>query len=300
MISLLVDVHGPVVIIVTIGAFALPRLGVDPKTLSTLAFWVLGPAFVFDLFAQSNLSGGLVARLVLSGLAGMVAAGLLSLAANRIAGSTGSVTAASVMTSAYGNVGNAGLAITSFALGPTAPAAAGVLMLTVNVTGITLGVALAEGQQGSIRSAIGRSLRTPMTVAAGAAVLLNLTNVTTPLALDRAVGLLAGAMIPVMLLGLGGQLARTTITEFTADLAISSVAKLLVAPTAAGVVALALGLGGDDLGAVVLQSAMPPAVFCLAVALERDLEPERVTTAVVALTILSIVTLPMVLFILDP
>ena len=281
----------------------MPRVGVEARVLSSIAFWVLGPAFVFNLFAESTLSTDLIVRLAAAGIVGMAAAGIAAALANGVVGSSRSVSAASVMTSAYGNVGNAGLAITAFALGDEALAAAGVLMLTVNLSGISLGVTLAAGQSKGRTRAVIDGLRTPMTIAAGLAVLSNVTDIAPPLALERSIQLLAGAMIPIMLLGLGAQLARTTITSrpghrfsfITADLAISTVAKLLIAPTAAAATAIALGLDGAELGAVVLQSAMPPAVFCLAVALEHDLEPDRVTTAVVGMTVASLATLPVVL-----
>ncbi|MEE9414743.1 MAG: AEC family transporter, partial [Acidimicrobiales bacterium] len=59
--------------------------------------------------------------------------------------------------------------------------------------------------------------------------------------------------------------------------------------------AIALGLSGDERGVVVIQSAMPPAVFTMVVAMEHDLEPERVTANLVNMTLLSLVTLPVVL-----
>lgn len=225
----------------------------------------------------------------------MLAAGLVAMAANRAVGSSAPVASASVMTAAYGNVGNAGLAITAFALGDTALAAAGVLMLTVNLTGISLGVALAARRTKGLGAALGEGLRTPMTIAAVVAISCNVIDIAPPLAVQRAIDLLAGAMIPTMLLGLGIQLAKTPIGAVGKDFAISALAKLLVAPVAAATTAAAIGLTGDAFGAVVLQSAMPPAVFCLAVALEHDLEPERVTTAVVGMTLLALLTLPVAL-----
>jgi predicted permease len=56
-----------------------------------------------------------------------------------------------------------------------------------------------------------------------------------------------------------------------------------------------LGLDGDALDAVIIQSAMPPAVFCAVVALEYDLAPNRVIAAVVGGTFVSALTLPVVL-----
>lgn len=293
--SLFLDVLGPVVVLVAIGALAGPRLNIDLPSLSSLAYVVLGPAFVFDLFTASDLGPSTVGRLVLAGIIGMLAAVAVSFGANRAAGSTATVTSASMMTSAYGNVGNAGLAITVFALGEEALAAAGVLMLTINIVGITTGVGLATGQNEGAFGGLRKALTAPMTLAALLAGTINLFGLTPPLIVSRPIGLLGGALIPVMLFTLGLQLASTGLRRPSPDLGITIVSKLAIAPLAATAAAAALGLTGDLLGAVAIQSAMPPAVFCMLVALEHDLELERVTTAVVSTTIASLVTLPIVL-----
>ncbi len=293
--ALVLDVLGPVVAVVALGALAGPRLRIDIASLSSLAWWVLGPAFVFDLFVAGDLAGGVVARLAVAGLAGMAAAVAVSLVGNRLVGSSRAVTSAGLMTSAYGNVGNAGLAITAFALGETGLAAAGVLLLVVNIAGVTLGVGLATGVRAGGALAVRQALLAPMTVAGGAALLLRAVDLTPPLVAARAVGLLADAMIPVMLFTLGLQLAATGVGRPTADLGVTAVAKLAVAPVAATAAGAALGLEGAVLGAVTIQSAMPPAVFCMLVALEHDLVPDRVTTTVVTTTAAALVTVPVVL-----
>ena len=71
-----------------------------------------------------------------------------------------------------------------------------------------------------------------------------------------------------------------------------------IGPLVAGLAASALSLGGDFLDAVVIQSAMPPAVFTAVIAVESDLAPDRVTAAVVLTTLLSALTLPVVLLVL--
>ncbi len=299
-ISLFLDVLGPVVILVAVGAIAGTRLSISASSLSTLAFWVLGPAFVFNLFSTSGLELGTVAKLAAAGVAGMAAAIAVAAVGNRAIGSSPSVAAASTITSAYGNVGNAGLAITVFALGDDALAAAGVLMLVINVLGITLGVGLASRQEAGVVEAIRRAVTAPMTLAAILAIALNVFDWGVPLVAERSVGLLAGALIPVMLFTLGLQLAATGIGKPSADLGITIGAKLIVAPAAATAVAFALGLTGDFLGAVAIQSAMPPAVFCMVLAMETNLEPERVTSAVVTTTLVSLVTLPVVLALTQP
>jgi predicted permease len=115
---------------------------------------------------------------------------------------------------------------------------------------------------------------------------------------DRPVSLIAGALIPVMLLTLGIQLADMKAPKVGLDLALPIGAKLVVAPLVAAVAATLLNLGGTETGVVVLQSAMPAAVFTALVALEHDLEPELVTTTVLVGTLVSVVTLPVVIALL--
>lgn len=293
--SLLVSVLGPVVAICGVGALVGPRLDVDLGTLSRVAYWVLGPAFVFDLFITTEVNGGIVIRLALAGLAGMAAALVAAVAIGRGLGVTGRALAAATMTGAYGNVGNAGLAISAFALGDQALAAAGVLMLTVNISGITLGVGLASAGERGIGAAVKRALLSPMPIAGLLALAVNLSDVDLPLLISRSTSLLAGAMIPLMLFTLGLQLVSAGGLRLQRPIIASSTAKLLVAPAAAALAATALGLGGDELAVVVLQSAMPPAVFCVLVGIEYDLEPTLVTDTVVVTTVLSLVSLPVVL-----
>jgi len=205
--ELLINVMGPVVLIVAVGWFAGSKLAFDVATLSRLAFWVLGPAFVFDVFFDADLQGDIAIRLLVAALAGMAAGAALGLAAAGPLGIRGARRDGVTMTSAYGNVGNAGL----------------------------------------------------------------------------------------MLLTLGMQLAQNGAPGPSRDIGLVGMAKLVVAPLVAGLVGWSLGLDGETQGVLILQSAMPPAVFCAVVALEYDMDPERVSRTVVGTTLLALATLPVAL-----
>ncbi len=293
--SVLFDVMAPVAAIVALGALVGRPLDVDVGVLSRLAFSVFGPAFVFAVLAGAELETGVVVRLVLAGLAGMAAAALLAVLWARVAGAGFEVAAAATITSAYGNVGNAGLAIVAFALGEQALPIAGVLMLTINLTGIVLSVGLAEARTSPPWRSLARALSTPMAIAGAVSLAVNVGDVGLPLFVDRSIGLLAEALIPVMLLTLGMQLVKSGRPAWSADLGVALVAKLAVAPLAAGVAASLMSLEGDLLDAAVIQSAMPPAVFAAVVAIEADMAPERITASVVLTTLVSALTLPIVL-----
>ncbi len=294
-IELLVNVMGPVVLIVAVGWFAGTRMPFDVSTLSRIAFYVLGPAFVLDVFADAALDGSVIFRLIIAAWIAMLVGGAVAWFLAQRFGVGVSRRGSAVMSSAYGNVGNAGLAISAFALGDEAIPIAAVLMIAINITGICLGVTLASAQQAGIGSALMRALSAPMTIAAGVAVAMNLASLSFPTALDRSISVMGGALIPLMLVTLGIQMAGDVRPAPEVDLGVVSAVKLLAVPAVAWAVGSLLGLEGNDLGVLVIQSSMPPAVFCAVVALEFDMEPERTTRTVLGTTLLALITLPFVL-----
>jgi len=295
VVELLFNVMGPVILIVALGWFAGMRMPFDIGTLSRLAFYVLGPAFVLDVFADATLDGSVVLRLVVAAWASMLAGGLIAWGLARARNIGPSRRGSAVMSSAYGNVGNAGLAISAFALGDDAIPIAAVLMIVINITGICVGVTLASAQSAGIGSAIARALSAPMTIAAGIALVMNVGSLEFPLVLDRSISVMGAALIPVMLLTLGMQMAGEVRPTPEIDLGIVTLTKLVCVPLVAGIVGLSLGLDGDAFGVLVIQSSMPPAVFCAVVALEFDMEPERTTRTVLGATLIALLTIPVAL-----
>jgi len=293
--ELLVDVMGPVVLVVGVGWLAGRLLDFDVQTLSRLAFWVLGGAFVLDVFADAELDRSVVFRLVGAAWVAMAVAVIVTTFAGHRLGLGRSRTSAAAMGSAYGNVGNAGLAISAFAFGDAAVPFAAVLMIAINVPGMILGIGLATSRTGGVAEGVRRALAAPMSIAAAVAIVMNAADWSFPTVVDRSVGLLGGALIPVMLLTLGMQLAQSASLKPDIDLGLVAVAKLALVPVVAAGAGLLLDLEGDAFGVLVIQSAMPPAVFCAVVAMEFDLEPERVTRTVLGTTLLALATLPFVL-----
>ena len=95
-----------------------------------------------------------------------------------------------------------------------------------------------------------------------------------------------------MLITLGIQLQRMGLPKIDLDVSLALFAKLLVQPLAAiGAVHL-LDLSGDAAGAVVLQAAMPAAVFTAVLAIEQQTRPREAATIVLAGSLAAVVTLP--------
>jgi predicted permease len=292
VLEILTSVIGPVVIVVAVGATVGHRLELETKTLSKLAYWILGPAFMFDGLAGADLDGGAVLGIAGAASLSFVAAGLAGGAISKLLGNERDNVAADVVSSTYGNVGNAGIAICVFALGDGVRASAIVVMVVVNTLGVVMGVALATSRSQSVWGAVRTGLTTPLTLGAILAVPVNSFDIALPDWFERPVGLIAGALIPVMLLTLGLQLRSVDLVRPEAGVLASAPAKLVICPLAAYGLAGVFGLSDIDTGVVIMQASMPPAVFTMLVALEHDLAPKRMTSALVTLTGVSLLTVP--------
>lgn len=298
MLRVFVDVMAPAFLVVGAGILIARTVGIKPQALVTLAYWVLGPAFIFDTLSKSDLDGELVGKVVAVTAMTMVVVGSLGALISWASRSGYSVGAASVLTSVHGNAGNLGLAISSFALGAAVLPIAAIFMVTNSFFGILTGIGLANAKNGRIGKAALIAFTSPLTLAVIPAIPVNAYDLALPLWLDRPISLLAAAMIPVMLLTLGIQIAGMERTLPRLRVAVPIGLKLLVAPAVAFGATMLVALDGTGAEVVVLQSAMPAAVFTSIVALEHDLEPDFVTSVVLVGTLVSILTIPIVISLL--
>jgi predicted permease len=284
--GIFVDILGPVVVLVAIGYGVGRWLRLEPGPFAKLAYWVIGPAFIFDSLANAGLATDALARVAgaaaLAFLASAVFAWLVS------SGLPDERRSAVVTTGAWGNVGNFGLAIVTFTFDERALPFAAVCLVVVNTMGLVFGVASAHGGW----KGVGQAATRPMTLVIVPALVVNGTDADLPPIVDRPIALLAGAIIPVMLITLGIQLQQMGLPRLDLDVARALSAKLLVQPLAAIPIAAALSLSDVAAGAVVLQAAMPAAVFTTVLAIEQDTRPDETATIVMAGTIASMATLP--------
>lgn len=293
-----VDILLPVFGLAGIGLGIGRRMGLDPTPLAKIAYYVLAPAFFFDLLRDADIATEIVVQMaIVIGVTTAVVA-LLGLAAGKLFHWGYSVTAATVLVAVYGNVGNFGIPIVAFAFGEDALPLAGVSFLIINFSAFMIGVTAATWRTSSPGRAILRALTTPAVTVLPVAILFNVNDIRLPIFADRAITLLANAMIGVMLVTLGVQLARMHRPRLTAGVWIASGLRLLVAPAVAALTAATIGLSGVPGGVTILQSAMPAAVFAALIAIEHDLEPDFVTTSVLVSTVASALTLATIIALL--
>lgn len=295
LVAIFLDTLAPVFVLVIIGYLAGTRLQFDPRTLSRLAYWVLAPAFVYHSFATATLELTAATRMaafytvVTAG--SIITAGLLAFLLRR----SPQKIAAFVLVAAFGNVGNFGLSVVQFASGAEALAVGTVYFLIGNFIGFVVGVLAATWHKGNRWEAIRSALLNPAVLAVLFAILMKQLGLSFPPFLMRSIALVADSMIPVMLLALGVQFAHLGRFQLTWEVTLASVVRLLVSPALGFLLAEAFMLTTVERASGLVQVSMPSAVFCALLAIEHELEPQFVTTAVFLSTVISAVTLTVVL-----
>ena len=296
--EIFLNVITPVFAFVLIGYIAAPRLGLEARTLSRFAYYILVPAFVFNVMSSATIEAELATQMLVYILLVHLACALLGYGVARLLRRPPAMVGAYVLVAVFGNVGNFGLPLIEFRLGEAALIPATVYFLAIIIVAFVIGVAAANLQKGGSLGAILAVFKTPALLALPPALLVNWLNLTPPLLLTRITGLLGGAMVPTMLVALGVQLAATQALTIDRDVVVASSLRLLGGAALALLIVVPFGLTGLERGAGVLQSAMPTAVLASIIALEYDLLPDFVTTAVLFSTLASVITLTLLMAVL--
>ncbi len=298
LISVFINVIMPVFGIVLLGFLLGGRLQLQALTLTRSAYFVFVPAFIFDAISRVKVPLDNVLKMVAFIVLTHLLAALLAGGIGRLLGRTREMIAAFVMIAAFGNVGNYGIAVIRFRLGEVALTPAIIHSVAITIAAFVICVSAAGWAKGGGRGALRGLVRTPALWAVIPALFVSHNEIAVPLMPERMIGLLAGAMIPVMLFALGVQLREQRRIDLSVDTAVTSAIRLLLVPALAGLVAIPFGLGHVDYASGVLQAGMPTAVLVAIIAREYDIVPGFVTSVVLVSTLASLVTLTVIMVLL--
>lgn len=195
---------------------------------------------------------------------------------------------------AFGNAGNLGLPLCLFAFGQEGLGLAIGIYLVGSVCQFLIGP-LFQG-----REPLWRTLATtPVNYAAVIGVSMLATGTALPAWLANTVDLLAGMAIPLMLFALGHALGSFRVQRLPVSMAIA-LSRLGMGLAIGWLITVGFGLTGTVRGVVLIESAMPVAVFCYLLAARYDRHPEDVAGAIVISTMASFLTLPALLLLALP
>lgn len=293
MVSVVVPVFG----VIAVGAVLARRFAIDVAPVTQLAIYATVPALVFQTMAGLALAPDAIGRLLVGYAATLLVMATLGMAIGR--GWPTARRRAFVGTLLFGNAANMMLPISLFAFGEPGLERALVLYVATALSMFALGPALV-GEAVGLRRAVRTVATFPVLWAALAGVAAGSFGAALPVGLERAVGLLADAAVPLVLLSLGIQVSRARVARPTGTSVAAVAMKLVLMPAVALSVGAIVGLRGLDLAILTLLAGMPTAInlAMLAVAFRGD--ADHVGRSVILGTLASLATLPILLTLVAP
>jgi predicted permease len=285
----------PVFLIIALGYLLERWLSLDMRSISRVIFYALAPCLVFSSTATSAVSGADMGKIVSFVLLTTLAMGLLSWAVTKALRFSRAMESAFLLTTLFINSGNYGLPINLFAFGQAGLERATVFFTASALLTNSIGVYLASRGQASGLDALRNVFKVPIVYGALAGFVVNLATIPVPEPVAKAVDLVGGASVPLMLLLVGMQLARTSLVGELKVIGLATFVRLVVAPAVALVLAAWLGLTGVTRQACITEASMPTAVMTTILATEFEAEPQFVAGVVFVSTLVSIITLTLLL-----
>lgn len=296
----LIGIIAPVLFIILIGYIGQKFLSFDIKTISTAALYLMSPFLAFRTFYTNKLDStylyiALFAISLLILLFVIVWFTSCALHASR------SERSAMILGGVFMNSGNYGVPVVLFAFGQAAFDYGVIMMVFQSVLMNSIGIFFASiggKAQATWRDSMQRVIRMPIIYASLAGIVFQLAGIRLTDPMMQGIGLIADASIPVVMLVLGMQLAmivrkRVAYRFVTA----TTIIRMILSPVIAAVLLHFLPI--DDLlkSVLVIQAAMPGSANTTMFAVQFDTEPDLVSFTTLSTTLLSLVTVPIVLYI---
>ena len=297
MLSELVAILAPIMISTGIG-FVWGKRGFDFPTdfISRIVMNVGTPCLIVSAMSKVQVDAGVMGSVALATAIVMTVMGLLGWFVLRLYKLNVGTYLPPLI---FPNNGNMGLPLCLFAFGQAGLALALGSFMVMLVATFTVGLLLVSDERvGSKKlswwmrvQSIGKQ---PVIYSMLIAVILLLTHTSLPRWIGNTVDLLGGIAIPLMTLALGVSLATLKIHSWQRSLWFS-LARVFGGLILGYIVCLFMGLTGISRSVVLLQSAMPIAVFNYLLALRYNRHPEEVAAMVLMSTVIAFIGLPFLL-----
>jgi predicted permease len=288
MILAIFEIVAPVFLCAGVGyAWRRFRQPYDTALVTRLVSIVGAPCLIFSTLVGIENMAGEILDMLLAGLVAVAAfAALGAIALRLLRLPLRSYLAALV----FPNAGNMGLPLCLFAFGERG-LALGIGFFAVTATlNLTLGNWFYSGA-----TMPWRALKTPIPYAVALGLVLMATGVEPPEFIVKTTKLLGGLAIPLMMLSLGVSLAELGVTRPGRTVLLAAL-RFGIGLGVGYAVALGLGFEGAQRGVMMIQSAMPVAVFNYLFAAYYKRNPEEIASLVLISSALGFASLPLLVY----
>ncbi len=285
MISEVLTVIAPVFIIAGLGYFWVKReLPFDNATISSLVMYVGSPCLIYSALTSNAAETGALGIMGASAFLVILMSLIFSWIFLKIAGWKLTTYLPALI---HPNCGNMGLPLVLLAFGQEGLALGMAYFFVNSISQYTLGMTISSGQFD-----IRQLMKQPIIWAVIFVLTVILGDFQMPKWFNSTTSILAGLTIPAMLIMLGTSLANLNVASLRETLTISSLRILLGLGLGLLVIEM-LSLSGIMAGIVLLQSAMPSAVFNYIFADRFNRESDKVAAVILQSTLISALSLPL-------
>jgi predicted permease len=281
----------PIILLSGTGFLLGKFITVDSRTLGRVVFYLFSPLLIFDLLLKSELDYQQAITTIAYTVTVIAVLSILAFLFGKLLRLERRMLLAVIITVAFGNTGNYGLPLISFAFGEQALAYASIYFVTTTILLNTVGVLIASLGHMDLKSALLGLFKVPIIYGVALALLLNGTGIILPAPLVRTIDLAAGGSIPLMLVLLGLELTRLEWSNSLRAIGLGAFLRLIAGPIIGIILTRAYGMTGVTRSGNIVQASMPAAVATTVLASEYNLEPSLVTAIVFISTVLSPFTL---------
>ncbi|MDX8045211.1 AEC family transporter [Gracilibacillus sp. S3-1-1] len=292
----------PIFSIFAIGYIGMKFLNIDTKPISTLTLYLMSPFLAFRTFYANELNmdyiylGAFLLVLCVISL-------LFCYVVGYFRKWDQSVQSGFVLASVFMNNGNYGVPLTLLVFGEEGLHYAIILMVLQTLIMCTVGIYFAakggaSGKRVKI-SPLKDVIKVPIVYGAILGIIFNLVGVPISDQMMTGIDMVSEATIPTIMIVLGMQLAKIKLHDLEFGRVSLAVAfRLILAPIIAYFLTLPLPIDEMVKNILILTAAMPTAANTTMYAVQFGSRPAFVSSVTLITTLLSIVTLPILLFLL--
>ncbi|GGF70208.1 transporter [Terasakiella brassicae] len=288
MFSEIFSILAPVFVCVGIGyGWSKSGRAFDTPMVTTIVTYFATPCLVFYALAKVELDTSYLWDMGIAALAANIAFTIIGAAALALFKLP---QRAFLQALTWPNVGNVGLPLCLLAFGPEGLALAVAFFTVYVVLQMTVGVAFVSGSFSA--KAL---LKMPIIPATILASVFLFSDLEVPVWLFNTTKLIGDLTIPLMLFTLGVSLASLQMGSLKRAVWLSILRLGMGFGVGVGLVKI-MGLSGAAAGVVILECAMPAAVFCYLFAQLYDQRPQEVAGLVIVSTFMGFAALPALLW----
>lgn len=286
----LLQVVLPVFLIIAAGSIIGKYKKIDIQPFINLIIYIVGPALIFSSIIKSDIDLTDFLTIALSSMSIILTLALLVFL---ILKTTKSKKIGLYLPMTIGNTGYLGYPVALFAFGIAGLSRAVVFDVTGSLFLYSLGIYIVHH-----KNEIKEIFKIPLIYAVVIGLLFNLLKIKTPEVIFKPIEMIGMITIPLALLVLGYQLTKIKISSTKIAL-LASLFKIVGGFLIALTIIKLFSITGLVRNIILIQAAMPSAVMSMILCQKYKRDEDLVASVILISTLLSIITIPLVLWFLS-